>query len=383
MFFFPYSTDAPVYHWPFATVFLIAVNVVVFVVEMTAPEQIEPFLLIFGSGLNPTQWITALFLHCDIWHLLGNMLFLWSFGLVVEGKLGWWKCLAAYLGIGAAESAITQLLMLNSQGTALGASGAISGFMAISLVWAPENNIQCIFVYAIRTVTFEVKMTWFVGCYVLLQLVNAAFQGATMSSEIMHLLGAAVGFPLAIVLVKYNLVDCEHWDMFSVWAGRHTMTPDERAQADASDPARIEQLAKEKQRRCEMAAEQIRQIIRDGQVLLALKAHQRMSREFPDWTLSQADLFSLVQALHAEKLWTESLAPMNEYLDRYPEKSQLVRLKLAQILALELKRPAQALKVMAKIDPSALDARQREFFGRLADKAQRLHKENPYEVADA
>jgi hypothetical protein len=102
----------------------------------------------------------------------------------------------------------------------------------------------------------------------------------------------------------------------------------------------------------------------------------------PGWTLPEPDLLCLLQALHEKKLLVESIPLMVEYLARHPEKAALIRLKLAQILLTEQPRPAQALKVLAKIDEAALEVRHLEFLGRLRAKAQQLHEQDPYEVAD-
>lgn len=137
MFFFPFSTDAPVYYWPFASVGLIAVNVMVFLAMVTgsisAPEN---WILWYGQGLHPEQWLTSIFMHASVDHLVGNMLFLWVFGLVVEGKLGWQRFLACYLAIGVGQSMLEQMVMLfNSDGGgSLGASAAIFGLMAMAAV---------------------------------------------------------------------------------------------------------------------------------------------------------------------------------------------------------------------------------------------------------
>jgi membrane associated rhomboid family serine protease len=87
-FFIPYGTDAPIYHWPITTVLLIAVNCVIFFLELTYPEQAQEYILVFGQGMHPSQWITSNFMHAGFMHLAGNMFALWSFGLVTEGKLG-------------------------------------------------------------------------------------------------------------------------------------------------------------------------------------------------------------------------------------------------------------------------------------------------------
>ena len=247
-FFIPYGTDAPVYYWPFTTVGLIVANVLAFGLTLAAPHQVEPFILAFGHGIQPLQWITSAFLHAGIVHLLGNMVFLWSFGLIIEGKLGWYKTLALYLSIAAAQSAIVQVFMLGSEGGALGASGAIFGLMAMSLIWAPENKIECFlvvfFIWIVRFTRFQVKVITLVGLFLLFQLVVAIFTKMTMSSEVLHLVGAGVGFPAAILMLKLDWVDCEHWDLFSVWSGRNTMSDMEREEAEEKKPARVKQRAR-------------------------------------------------------------------------------------------------------------------------------------------
>ena len=103
--FFPYGTDAPVYYWPFTTVAMIIANVLVFTLEVCDERFADALVLETGSGIHPLQWLTTNFAHAGPMHLAGNMLFLWAFGLIVEGKLGWLKTLVAYLGIGVVYGA--------------------------------------------------------------------------------------------------------------------------------------------------------------------------------------------------------------------------------------------------------------------------------------
>ena len=144
--FIPIGTDAPLYFFPYATIASIVVNCVAFGVCWTAgPGAVEPWILAHGDGLHPLQWVTSIFLHADPIHLLGNMFFLWIFGLIIEGKIGWFKFLAIYLGIGVGQCALEQLIM-SSHGSygSLGASAAISGLMAIAMIWAPQNEINIV-----------------------------------------------------------------------------------------------------------------------------------------------------------------------------------------------------------------------------------------------
>ncbi|MGD0518804.1 MAG: rhomboid family intramembrane serine protease [Thermoguttaceae bacterium] len=388
-FLIPYGTDAPIYHWPIITVLMIAVNCVVFGLELAYPEQVEPFILTFGNGLHPAQWITSNFMHAGIMHLAGNMFALWSFSLIIEGKLGWFKTLVLYFGMGVIESAIVQYMMLGSHvgGGGLGASGIIYGLMAMSLIWAPENKIQCFLVvilFFIRTADFEISVMAMVGLMLLLQITVQFFIGMQISSEVMHILGAAVGFAVAMALLKARLVDCENWDVFSVLAGRNKMTEEEREQAEDKKQASQEQPEEKINRQSlqETAIKEIHEIIQSAQPQLALKFHQRMSRELREWILPQNDLFNLIVALHKNKLWSESVPLMKEYLKRHPQESALMQLKLGQILVTVENRPVQALKLLSEINVSELDARQSEFLQKLRAKAEQLRDQVPYEISD-
>ena len=386
--FFPHSTDAPIYHLPITTVGLIVINVAVYVVTWgVTPEQIEPWILQWGNGLHPEQWVSSIFLHAGLFHLLGNMLCLWGFGLVVEGKVGWWRFLLVYLMIGVVASMIEQILMLGmSEGGSLGASGAIFGVMAMALVWAPKNEMTCVVFIYFRPFEFDCSILSLTGFFLVLQVVTwgitVSMQGgdmaSAMTSEALHLLGAAIGFSLAVVMVKKDWVDCEHWDLFSVMAGKHTMSRDQRHELRRQGT----DWQEKQQKRRESALAQIREITRSGQPELAYKAQQKMAHSVEDWHMPDADFLKLILAFHDQKQWRESVAPMVEYLRHKREHEIQVRLKLAHILIEKENRPGQALKVMSKIAPQQLSENQRNLLKRLKQKAQKLAAEDPYEVVD-
>ena len=72
-------------------------------------------------------------------------MFLWAFGIVVEGKLGASKYLAMYLAIGTLHGASVQALLLRSglDGHAAGASAVVYGLLAACMIWAPRNELNC------------------------------------------------------------------------------------------------------------------------------------------------------------------------------------------------------------------------------------------------
>ncbi|MDR1960054.1 MAG: rhomboid family intramembrane serine protease [Planctomycetaceae bacterium] len=397
MFIIPYNTDAPIYYRPVMTVSLIAVNVVVFVLQIAYPEQmLVNYALWTGSGLHPIQWLTANFLHGGFGHLIGNMFFLWVFGIVVEGKIGHWKMLTVYLGIGVAHEILVQILMLAAEPPVpcLGASGAICGLMMICLIWASENCLNCLLIvlfYIVRIVHFEVSIKVAVGLYLGLQIFILCLTGGQLSTEFLHSMGAVVGLAVGIVMLKTKQVDCEYWDIFSVWRGEHKMSSEERAEREAQKPEtvqkRLEQERKHQEKQIrwrEQMLEEIRWAVQQGNPLPALAIYQKTQKESPGWTIPEEDMLRLIQLLLKKRHHTESVAAMREYLERYTSKAGPMRLQLAQTL-LEMGKSHSAESVLRQLDVNTLDTRQIPFLHKLLKKlktAEQPETFDTYELAD-
>ena len=381
----PYNTDAPLYHIPVGTVGLIAVNAVVFFgfTMNAAPSQVEPWMLQFGKGIHPIQWETNNFLHADIIHILGNMIFLWGFGLVVEGKLGWWRFVPLYLLIGAIYGAIVQIGMLDYQGQsrgALGASGVIFGLMMISLVWAPKNEMSCAFILFLRPIMVDVPITVFATTYFIWQGVAAWLTGFSMSSAMLHLVGGVVGAAFGVALLKLGWVDCEGWDLFSIIKGREGVPADKLPAATEGNAAPPPEVLDEKL--AQFLASAVRNRLRTGDAAGAVQFYQKQRELHPAWTLAAADLMALVQSLHQKKLWSESVGPMFDYLRQFPKDSLRARLKLAQILIDSEHRPGKALRLLAKIDRDDVPAELRAAHLKLVARAEQMKAESGFELAD-
>ena len=309
------------------------------------------------------------------------MLLLWPFGLVVEGKLGWQKTLAVFLGVGVVQCAIEQLFMLGASGGGSdGASAVLLGLMAMSLVWAPENEIRFVTVRLAWLKWYDFQIGWVVTVVAGFQLFIWAVARVGIGAVVLHFIGAALGFAVAVWMLKTNRVDCENWDIFSIHAGRQSLLPSEWREKEEKE--RAEEQQQQLPQRREEALEEIRQSIADRRPTAALKLHQIMAADLPDWTLSEPDLFDLIGSLSKEQLWTESVALARQYLSQYSQRAALVRLNLAQILLVKERRPAAALKVLAKLDPAALDPAREQFLGQLRAKAEQLRGEDSYELSD-
>ena len=174
--------------FPAVTVFLIAANIAVFLVELAQGAHIEGFFQMWAvvpaeyaarTDLPPTQpfpfWatlFTSMFMHGGWLHLGGNMLYLWIFGDNVEDAMGRGRYLLFYLLCGVAASLAQIAINPDSQIPSLGASGAISGVLAAYLVMFPVRRVA---VLMIRTVT-HMPAYVVIGFWVVLQFVNGIGQ---------------------------------------------------------------------------------------------------------------------------------------------------------------------------------------------------------------
>jgi membrane associated rhomboid family serine protease len=425
----PTGTDAPIYHWPYATVALIVLNTALLlavppvagkvrlnerdeVIEDAATiSNFERYSLALGDGrLHPVQWVTHNFLHYGFVHLAGNMLFLWAFGIVVEGKLGAVKFVLAYLAIGTLHGAFVQILLRNSglDQHAAGASAVVYGLLAVCMVWAPRNELNCIVIllFGFRTLVFhwDLYYTTVALFYIGEQALGLAFWGTIggklMITELGHLSGAFWGTVVAVALLKAGLVDCEGWDLFSLWKKRRKLARDWekrgrrldhekmvlRSSAQASSRARSFREDREddgasagQQERGSAAVERIRSLIAGGDVPGALAAYDKTVRTLLNWP-SQPDLYELIKALHAQGAEPVSIRLMRDHCRHYPANSVKMRVKLAQILIRDFQRPVAALRVLEEIPPGSLPADLEAARARLARKAQQMLDEGVLEL---
>lgn len=85
---------------------------------------------------QPWSWLTHMFLHGGLGHLLGNTLFMWLAGYVLESGAGHLRFLGIYLGGGLFAGGLFWACNSLSPVPLVGASGAISGAMgAMSLMY--------------------------------------------------------------------------------------------------------------------------------------------------------------------------------------------------------------------------------------------------------
>ena len=168
----------------FVTVVLIALNVAAFLaleLGQAASFAIVPAELMkvgyFGGSANGPfdlipvpEYLTVLtymFFHANIWHLLGNMLFLWVFGDNVEDAVGHFKFLVFYLLCGIGAALVHAHITPTPERPLIGASGAVAGVIAAYLILHPKVRV---WVLVARIIPLRIPAYLALGAWVLFQV---------------------------------------------------------------------------------------------------------------------------------------------------------------------------------------------------------------------
>lgn len=191
--FIPIHDDNPLKSIPFqfVTITLIALNVAVFAATSSGidPQWISSFAVrpaelflvnVVGGPAAVTDDLVAvpeaytlisyMFFHGDIWHLLGNMVFLWVFGDNVEDAVGHFKFLLFYIACGVFAALLHAWIVA---GTAMenvpliGASGAVAGVIAAYLMLHPRVRV---WVLAMKVIPLQISAALVLGLWVLTQV---------------------------------------------------------------------------------------------------------------------------------------------------------------------------------------------------------------------
>ena len=134
------------------TYLLIAVNILVFSVQLSDPEYYNDLIRNYGlvpahimEGENLFTLFTSLFLHADFLHLGMNMLFLLITGDGCERVMGSSRFLVFYLACGVLSGLFHAYLSSTSSVPTIGASGAIFGVLAAFAILFPFRWVITLF----------------------------------------------------------------------------------------------------------------------------------------------------------------------------------------------------------------------------------------------
>ncbi len=185
-------------YFPLMTIFLIIVNSVI---EFSKPLYLPggtseeywqflmryaftPHLILTSQGAGMLSNLTAMFLHGDFFHLVGNMWALWVFGRRVEDACGPLRYLIYYLFAGTCANILTTIVLYDSPIPGLGASGAIFGVMGAYLLLYPSGRIRTLVILWIVPTWPLIRAGWVALYFLAIQIIpalNVLFSGTDYS----------------------------------------------------------------------------------------------------------------------------------------------------------------------------------------------------------
>lgn len=159
---------------PLITLLIIAVNVLVFMYEVSMePVYLNYFIDRYGVVPDRFQYadlLSSMFIHGGWLHLIGNMWFLWIYGDNVEDVLGHGKFVLFYLLCGIVAGLLHTFLNPYSRVPTVGASGAIAGVMGAYLVKFPHSRILTLVPIVVFLTTIEIPAVLMLAYWFVIQL---------------------------------------------------------------------------------------------------------------------------------------------------------------------------------------------------------------------
>ena len=212
-----WSKSAPGFPWVTLTLFLFCMGVKLLLSGMTPlaqnamlefggvlPGQLAPIFSRTFSGWGDYQLLTlvsALFIHTSWLHLLGNMVYLWVFGMPLEHRLGSPGMVLVFVLGGALSNLFVTMRLPEFSSPIVGASGAISAVVGAYLGLFPYRRIGMLLPLGIYLQFARVPALLVIGSWFTLQLVYTVLGPITgVVAWWTHMAGFALGLIFALLV---------------------------------------------------------------------------------------------------------------------------------------------------------------------------------------
>ena len=172
----------------FYFLWLVLICVVMFILQQIIPGFTEMFVLNEQSvsGFEFWRFISGIFLHGGIGHLLYNMFALGLFGFILERLIGSKRFLLVFFASGI----IANIISVQFCPSSLGASGAIMGIIGVLAVIKP---MMMVWAFGLIMPMFIAAILWVIGDIIGIFIPDGV-------GNIAHLSGVGVGVIVGIFL---------------------------------------------------------------------------------------------------------------------------------------------------------------------------------------
>lgn len=214
----PVATSLRIIKTPWITYSIVAANFLVHFLVSWHTKFVIPDGVARTFGFDPISFgklsaiptlITSMFLHGDLLHLFGNMIFLLVFGRRVENQLEGLNFLAFYLTTGIAAALAHMLMEPDSSAPLIGASGAISGVLGAFFVCNPKARItlvlEPVLIYFLCRLIVHVPAWVFLPVWFFLQISLGLKPHGSNVAFWAHVGGFLAGMTMSIAAYRYIL----------------------------------------------------------------------------------------------------------------------------------------------------------------------------------
>jgi len=211
----PYKDDNPTSVFPFITISIIVANVLVFLYEVMAPSGMEKLAYSYGAiphyilnfekvqPIHPVLSIfSAMFMHGGVFHIAGNMLYLWIFGNNIEDKLGHLRFIFFYFFCGIVAAYANAIAGPHSLIPMIGASGAISGILGAYLLLFPRAMVHTLIFLGFFVTVVKIPALIVIGFWAVIQLVNGLLSTGFAAEGGVAWFAHIGGFLVGILTIK-------------------------------------------------------------------------------------------------------------------------------------------------------------------------------------
>ncbi|MCK6455946.1 MAG: rhomboid family intramembrane serine protease [Phycisphaerae bacterium] len=369
MFVFPYGADRIVRRTPLVNHALIGLNAGLYLVskaleQARAGEWLDPYML---WPLDPTilQFFTYQFLHADLGHLAGNMVFLWVFGNNVNGRMGhvvyglFYLACGVFAGVGFA--------LAGREHPCVGASGAIAGVTTAYLVLFPRTGISVFYWIWLYIGTTSISALWFIVLKMILwdNLIAMKLPSGdtTNVAYSAHLVGYLAGFALSVLMLWLRALPRDAFDLLAIWRRAYQRASFASAMSDPNTRARaqygsVAQTVAEDGRTIVPTArpadpasnlrDRVIYCLAHGEIDEALAHYARFAEINPANPLSRADQVEIANQFMARKQHAAAAEAYETYLRHYEahDDAEQVKLLLGILYARYLERPDMASRYL-------------------------------------
>ena len=158
---------------------------------------------------NPSDLtvISSLFIHASWLHLIGNLAYLWVFGMPVEQRLGPFGLSTVFLLGGALANVIVALRVPQLETPIIGASGAVSAVVGAYLGLFPRGRIGLFLPLGLYLQFARVPALLVIGSWFTLQLLYTVFGPINAAvAWWTHLAGFALGLSITLLGQALSLI---------------------------------------------------------------------------------------------------------------------------------------------------------------------------------